>query len=649
MLVAVAGAAAVTVYLSFNAGGFFPAAPALAALAFLIVLVVHTTVSESPYAGTGVLLRISVGLLCAYALWALVSVLWSHAPARALGEFDRALLYVLALATFGAVARTHDRVRAVLVGLALGAVAVCGVSFVTRTLPHLWPTNPGLATDRLSYPLTYWNALGLLGSLGTIICVHLASDNRGPRIVRVAGAACVPLLGATVLLTFSRGAILVGLVGLAVYLIAARPRGFVSMLAAVVAPTALAVSAAYQASLLATPNPTSPAAVSQGHHVAVVVALCVIAAAGLRALALFGDVRIERIRFSAPAATGARVSVAVACALAVLVFLTAFHGPDLISRQYQRFVSDSPAQTSDQLRSRLSDASNNGRIETWDVALQGFDAQPFRGQGAGTYSTYWQQHRPSDQIVNNAHSLYLETLSDLGIVGFVALVGALIAIVVGICIRLARRRANRAPYAAALAVTVAWAIHAGFDWDWQMPAVTLCVFILAGAVLAEHQQRACKYSPTRFRRVLGGLAILFIAVAPGLVAFSASQAQASVTAFQRGDCERTVGAGLSSLEILNVWPEAHEVIGYCDSSAGYHDLAIDAFNKAVELDPQNWVPHYGLAIARASAGQDPRAEALAAQRLNPREQLTQTAVSAFAGDSPSAWKQQAQSTPPILP
>jgi hypothetical protein len=33
-------------------------------------------------------------------------------------------------------------------------------------------------------------------------------------------------------------------------------------------------------------------------------------------------------------------------------------------------------------------------------------------------------------------------------------------------------------------VLVAWAIHAGLDWTWEMPAVTLQALLLGGAAVA---------------------------------------------------------------------------------------------------------------------------------------------------------------------
>ena len=40
-------------------------------------------------------------------------------------------------------------------------------------------------------------------------------------------------------------------------------------------------------------------------------------------------------------------------------------------------------------------------------------------------------------------------------------------------------------FAAVFAVTLIWAVHAGVDWDWELPAVGFGVFALSGIALAE--------------------------------------------------------------------------------------------------------------------------------------------------------------------
>ena len=110
------------------------------------------------------------------------------------------------------------------------------------------------------------------------------------------------------------------------------------------------------------------------------------------------------------------------------------------------------------------------------------------GEGAGTFENSWAQYRSDgNYFVVNAHSLYLENLDELGIVGFVLLVAAMLLIFVA---TLARARGPDRPiYAAVFAVMLAWAIHAGVDWDWQMPVVTIVFFSLGGFVLARSAPR----------------------------------------------------------------------------------------------------------------------------------------------------------------
>ena len=46
------------------------------------------------------------------------------------------------------------------------------------------------------------------------------------------------------------------------------------------------------------------------------------------------------------------------------------------------------------------------------------------------------------------------------------------------------RRAPRAAAAGPAAALLAWALHAGLDWDWEMPALTLVAVLCAGLLLA---------------------------------------------------------------------------------------------------------------------------------------------------------------------
>src|SRR3954468_2896206 len=105
----------------------------------------------------------------------------------------------------------------------------------------------------------------------------------------------MPVLGTTIFFTFSRGAIAVAVVGLVAYALLARPRGLIGGVLAGGPATALAVVTAYHADLLSSDHPTTSAAASQGHHVALVVALCAIGAALVRLVLLPLDGALERV------------------------------------------------------------------------------------------------------------------------------------------------------------------------------------------------------------------------------------------------------------------------------------------------------------------------------------------------------------------
>ena len=161
---------ALIVYFSFEAGGYFAGSVGFAALLITQLLVVRVLFAERPFAGMTWRHAAVVAIFATYAAWTLASALWSHALGRALVEFDRALLYLLLLLLFGSVPRRTWRMPLMLRGLAIGSLAVCTVSLVTRVLPHLWPVAAGVANNRLSYPLTYWNALGMLAALSFLSC-----------------------------------------------------------------------------------------------------------------------------------------------------------------------------------------------------------------------------------------------------------------------------------------------------------------------------------------------------------------------------------------------------------------------------------------------------------------------------------------------
>jgi len=109
----------------------------------------------------------------------------------------------------------------------------------------------------------------------------------------------------------------------------------------------------------------------------------------------------------------------------------------------------------------------------WHVAWEEVAEAPLAGKGAGTFYLAWLERQPIPTGTLDAHSLYLELLSELGLVGLALLGLALVPPLLP---------AFRGVDAAAAGGYVAFLVHAALDWDWELPAVTVAG-LLCGATL----------------------------------------------------------------------------------------------------------------------------------------------------------------------
>ncbi len=634
-------APAAIAYLSFNAGGFFPSATGFAAVVFALALIVRTTGAARPFEGFSRTLAVPLSALVLFGAWQLASTLWSHATALGLDAYDRTLLYVLALALFGSLRCTPARLRWLARALFAGTAAVCLIGLVSRVEPHTWPTASGFYDDRLNYPLTYWNAEGMLAMLALVLGFHLTADRAEHPAVRVLAAALFPGLAATLLLTFSRGALGVTIVGLLAYCLLARLSTLPTALLAVAPASAVALRSAWDATLLASKHPTSAAAVAQGHHVAVVVGFCMLGAGLLRAVLLLADGAIARTALvRTPPRRAVRVWSGVAAGVLVLVVALALGAFGFAHREYDRFIHGTREKHLVQTRERLSDPVNDGRLPLWNAALRIYETDPFHGTGAGTYQLYYTRYRTVRSYVVDTHSLYLQSLSELGIVGFVLILVVVFGMLVGLAIRI--RGPGRGVYAALFALTLAWSIHQAVDWDWQMPAVTLGVFMLAGLALARPADGRPGRFGLPFGRTLVALCWLVVAVSPllGAVSYARLQ-QAGLDLKTRGGCASAKREALSSLSLSARRPEAYAIVGVCDLEQGFAQAAVPAMAQAAALEPASWQDAFWLADAQAAAGLNPHAAIARAIALNPLEHGLRSAAEELSGDERAEWEEAA--------
>ena len=631
-----------TVVLAFVAGGFFPGATALGCIVVGLALVLRMTTAARPWEGFGLAFGLASGALALLAVWTLLSSQWSGAAGRAAIEFDRTLLYLLVLLLFGFVARRQGDLGRLLRWLAAGVCAVCVVAFLARLLPDVFKSDETFANDRLTFPITYWNAVGLFAALGLVLALHVTSAPGERAVPRVLAAAAWPPVAAALYFTFSRGGIAAAAIGVLLYVVLAHPRGLLGALLAIVPTTAATMWAAYHADLLATSRFASEAAAGQRGTVLAVGLGCAAAAAALRALALRLDARAEHWHLPEHRRRTVLWTGGIAAAVALVVVAVAVDLPGRIDQERREFSRGTILPATPDLRDRLGRTGNNGRIASWRVARDGFEAEPVHGSGAGTYRLLWERGRPAPPFkVIDGHSLYFELAAELGVVGLVLL---LVAIGTPLVLAAARLRGEeRHDHAAFLAAGLMLLIHAGVDWDWEMPVLFLWYFAASGVVLAAAggAAGADAPAPARLTRVLAGLAVLALIITPATVFMSRGALQRAVKAFDRGDCRAAIDAALDARDDLGSLPQPYEILGYCDARAGQNALAVRAMRSAVGRDPDNWQYAYGLAVTQALAGRDPRAEAARARRLNPLEPLARKLARDLAKGGRASWRRAA--------
>jgi hypothetical protein len=623
------GAAALTLFLSFRAGGFFPGITGLTAAALAVGLAIVVTAAPRPFAGVSAGLLASAAGLAGFAVWSLLSAGWSDAAGRAVIEFDRALLYLLVLVLFGLVARKPGDLGLLLrwVGLAIAAIGL--VALLTRLLPDLLPTDGGVSIERLQFPLTYWNALGILAVVGLVLNLRLSAGWREPVWVRLVGAGAIPVLVVTLYFTFSRGAILGAMIGIGLLILLGPTRGLASALLSALPTAAFAAWEAYGAEQLADTDFSAAAARPEAHRVLAVVAGCVVAAVALRALGLLLDRRLAKLRLPA-----VRAPVVIAAAVVLIAGFAAV----VASSGVEDRIDGARGDARNDLRNRLTRLGDRNREAHWRVQREALRREPWQGSGAGTFRLVWERERPFPFTVNDGHSLYLETLSEVGIPGFALLLLGLLPPLAVAASRLGS--ASRHAYAAYLAASVALLAHAGIDWDWETPALFAWFFASSGVVLAARARRHVRAGGAPpLVRLLAGLACLGLAITPALMAINQGYLNRAVAAFDRGDCRTAIDAALDSAGALNVRADPFEILGYCDTRARNFPLAVRAMQAAQRRDPGNWQYSYGLAVAQALAGTDPRPAAALARRQNPLDDLARRLDDRFreAGSSRRRW------------
>jgi hypothetical protein len=445
--------------LAFFAGGYFGEARGWAgAGAWLGVLLAALAGARLPRSRPA---YIALGGLALLAAWTLLSMLWAPIEGNAYHAGQIALLYLGAMLGSAMLFRDGS-VRMLEPALAAGTLIVIGYGLSERLLPGLLQFSASLSAEgRLEQPLTYWNAMGELAALGLVLCVRMAGDITRSRILRSISAAAVAPLGLGLYITFSRGALFACLAGLIALLVLAPQREQLAAVlrAAIVTVLAAVAAASFQGvtGLIGTLSERE----SQGTTTLILLVLITALAGIAQAIAC----RHERVAdLPLPRHSPLVAGAVIAGGLALAIVLGAHESSGTRNLAHGAV--------------RLTSLQSN-RYDYWSVALRAFAAEPLHGVGAGGWSVEWLRWRHVSEGAQDAHSLPLQTLAELGVVGAILLALFVLGTV------LAARRALRLS-TFAVGPTVVWVVylaHAPLDWDWEMPALTLVAMVAVGAVL----------------------------------------------------------------------------------------------------------------------------------------------------------------------
>ena len=418
-MVWLAAPALLTALLAFFAGGFFPGATAIACIAGGLALVARLTTAERPWEGFGAALGVAIGRAGAP----------RGVDARVLGVVGGGRAAPRSSSTgrcstcsCSSSSASSRGARATCGCCCAGSRARCARSASSRSsrgcCRDVFNSAELYGNDRLTFPLTYWNAMGIFAALGLVLALHVTSSDDEPAAARVAAAAAFPPVATVLYFTFSRGGIAAAVIGLALFVLLAHPRGLAGALLAIV-PASRAGAAGRLRRRPARDvalrrrrggGPARAGAAGRrrlraGRGAA---ARCWRCGSSTRAC---GASRCPRT--AAPRCAGARRS-GRSCSSSGSSWRPTCRGASTRSGASSRAGRSCRGRPTCATASRAP--ATTGGSRTGASRATASRRSPLHGSGAGTYRLLWERGRPAPPFkVIDGHSLYFEVAAELGV------------------------------------------------------------------------------------------------------------------------------------------------------------------------------------------------------------------------------------------
>jgi O-antigen ligase/polysaccharide polymerase Wzy-like membrane protein len=595
-------------------GGYFPSAWGWATLPLLWVAALALVLRERVRLSGSE--RTFLALLVALTVWILLSAAWSVAPAPSILESQRGLLYLAGVAAVLLVTRSRH-IPSMLGGLLAAICAIAIFSLATRLLPDRVSVYDGTSVYRLAQPIGYWNGLAIFTGMGVLLALGFACRAR-TLFVRAAAAVAPMLLLPTFYFTFGRGA-WIALGAGAAFAVAIDPRRLQLLAAwlALLPLPALAVWLASREPGLTHAGAPFSQAVHDGHRLALFLLLL---AAGNAAVAVAFALLERGIEPSLWVRRAFAIGVVLVVVAGLMSIFVRYGGPTTLAQKGYHAFKAPPPHVRGNLNKRLLSFSGNGRADLWRLAWDDARAHSVLGAGAGTYERYFLAHQPANVgRVRDAHGLYVETLAELGPLGLIFLVGAL---VLPLSVLGPARRHPLVP--AAAGAYAAYLVHAGVDWDWELPAVTLTGLLCGACLLIAARQ---SHRSPRLSSSARWVAVAALVAAAGFAAVGL----VGNTALSRSNAARQDGnwaLAARDARRAKTWmpwsPRPWVALGRAQLGAGLVSDARASFRKALSMDRGDWEPWYRL--ASASRGDTRRHALEQAARLFPRAESLRAAA-----------------------
>lgn len=581
---------------------------------------------------------IGLGLLLAYAAWTTIGISWSSSAGRSVTEAARAATYAGAFAV-ALLIGGRERLRSVAGAVGAGCAVIAAVALLSRLHPAWFPDDLNAqaligAETRLRYPVGYWNALAGLVALGVPLVVWAATSARS-LLLRGLAAAVVPMMALTIYFTYSRTGAITAVVGVLAYVALSRRRlSLLPPLAAIGALSAIVVWQGSRRDALGNALDNSLAH-AQGNEMITMV----LVAGAIAGIVVAGLAWAQRRELVPRPPEIRRRTALIALAATAVVAIGGFLAAGGVGYASDRFDSFKEPAILGAGSARLTSAAGNGRWQYWSAAVDAFESAPVHGIGPGTYEFWWNQNRDVPGVIKDAHSLYVENLAELGIIGLLLLASfVLLVLIAGARRALAAAGERRAQLAALSGSALTFALAAGLDWLWEFGALVIAFMLVAAAILATRPDdedreaeptaavddggRRARLEPAL--RIGGAVAALAIAVAIFIPAQAAQDMADSRNAFDRGDLQAALDEARSAADLVPYagLPRYQEAL-VLEQNEEFARAALAA-REATEREPDNWETWYALSRIQAQRGHKRGAALVAlrrAQELNPLETL----------------------------